>query len=375
MKVLMLLTNPFRPDPRVYEEAKVLLKEGYDVTILCWNRGEDYPQREVIDGINVERISVPSSYGIPGDFLKGIFLFYLKAMEKVRREKFDIIHANDFDTLPLAIILKKLHRWKVVYDAHDHYSSMIEDVMPYPIPRFVRKLEKSLIKYTDARIAATEDLGKLIFGTLPFETIMNAKNLKDYDIENSKIQEFRKKINPEEKFLIVYIGILKLWTPLPHIIKAVKNMPEVLLLVGGKGPHKAQILDMIKGASNISYLGWVHKREVPLYTLSSDLIVLPSNPNKEYTRVAVANKLMEALAAGKPIIAGENTAGGRIVKECKCGLICRFGDIECLREKIKYVRENEKERNIFGKNARRCAEKKYNWEVMSRRLLNLYSNL
>ena len=371
----MLLTNPFRPDPRVHEEAKVLVEAGYDVTILCWNRGENYPESEILDGIRVRRINIPSGYGTPGDFVKGIVKFYLASLNILKKEKFDIVHANDFDTLPLAIMLKKLHGWKVVYDAHDHYSSMIADVLPKLITKPVRMMEKMLIKYTDANIAATEELGRLIFGTLPFTTIMNAKNLQDYQVPKHKIEELRAKVNPEKKFLIVYIGILKLWTPLPSIIEAVKGMDNTLLLIGGEGPHKKEILEMIKGAKNIKYLGWVNKKDIPFYTAISDVIILPSNPDKDYTRVAVANKLMEALAAGKPIIAGKNTAGENIVRECDAGLICMFGDIECLREKIKYLMQHPEERDRYGKNARKCAEKKYNWEVMRGRLLKLYSKL
>jgi len=371
----MLLTNPFRPDPRVHEEAKVLVEAGYDVTILCWNRGENYPDKEIIDGIEIRRINIPASYGNPADFVKGVAKFYMSSLNILRKESFDIVHANDFDTLPLAILLKKLHGWKVVYDAHDHYSSMIADVLPKILTYPIRVVEQRLIKYTDANIAATEELGRLIFGNLPFTTIMNAKNLQDFNIPSRKIEEFRRNQNPDGKFLIVYIGILKLWTPLPSIIEAVKGMDNTLLLIGGDGPHKRQILERIKGVQNIRYLGWVNKKDIPLYTAISDVIILPSNPNKEYTRVAVANKLMEALAAGKPIIAGKNTAGENIVKECNAGLICMFGDVKCLKEKIEYLMQHPEERERLGKNARTCAEKKYNWEVMRSRLIELYSKL
>lgn len=371
----MLLTNPFRPDPRVDEEAKVLVSSGYDVTILCWDRGEGYPEREEINGIKIWRISVPAGYGRPKDFIKGISLFYFKSLKLLRKKEFHVVHAHDFDTLPLAIILKKLRGWKVVYDAHDHYTSMIRDVLPHNIANILRKLEKKLVEHTDRNIAATRELGKLIFNDIPFETIMNAKNLSDFEVNEEKVQKFRDTLNPDNKFLIVYIGILKLWTPLPQIIQAVKSMPEVLLIIGGDGPHKKEILDMIEKTDNIKYLGWISKKEIPLYTSVSDVIILPSNPKKDYTRVAVANKLMEALAAGKPIIAGKGTAGGRVVEECKAGFLCEFGDVKCLREKIRYLMENEDLRRKYGENARKCAERKYNWSIMARKLLNLYSNL
>ena len=37
-RVLMLLSNPFAPDPRVYKEARTLTRNGYTVTIIAWDR-------------------------------------------------------------------------------------------------------------------------------------------------------------------------------------------------------------------------------------------------------------------------------------------------------------------------------------------------
>jgi len=359
----------------VHEEAKVLVEAGHDVTILCWNRGENYPSREIIDGIKIWRITVPSSYGVPTDFVKGITLFYLRALKLLRHQSFDVVHAHDFDTLPLAVKLKKLHGWKVVYDAHDLYASMIADVMPSPAPSLVSKLERFLLNYTDARIAASEAIAKHLSSKHKFEIVLNAKNLAEYQVPSYKLEELRTRVNPERKFLIVYIGILKLWTPLPQLIEAVKRLKDVKLLVGGKGPHEKEIIEMLKDADNIQYLGWVNKKDIPLYTLISDIIVLPSNSAKLYTKAAVPNKIMEALAAGKPVIAGTDTEGGRIVRECDAGLLCKYGDVECLVKSLKTLMENRELYSTYAQNARLCAERKYNWEIMKNRLISLYSKL
>ena len=45
MNVLMTLSNPFTPDPRVYNEAKSLIKAGHKVTIITWDK-----KRKSIDG-------------------------------------------------------------------------------------------------------------------------------------------------------------------------------------------------------------------------------------------------------------------------------------------------------------------------------------
>ena len=37
-RVAMLLSNAFRPDPRVLKEARSLAQAGYDLTVIAWDR-------------------------------------------------------------------------------------------------------------------------------------------------------------------------------------------------------------------------------------------------------------------------------------------------------------------------------------------------
>ena len=64
-RFLMLLTNPFLPDPRPLKEAKILIKYGYTVDVIAWDRDStaDYPQKENISGIHVKRICKFGGYG------------------------------------------------------------------------------------------------------------------------------------------------------------------------------------------------------------------------------------------------------------------------------------------------------------------------
>lgn len=38
MNSLMTLSNPFTHDPRVYNEAKSLVKAGHEVTVIAWDK-------------------------------------------------------------------------------------------------------------------------------------------------------------------------------------------------------------------------------------------------------------------------------------------------------------------------------------------------
>ena len=56
MNVLMILSKPFTNDPRVYNEAKSLVKAGHNVTVLARDRKKENLIREEKDGISIRRI-------------------------------------------------------------------------------------------------------------------------------------------------------------------------------------------------------------------------------------------------------------------------------------------------------------------------------
>lgn len=51
--IIEFLTNAYDPDVRVYKEAVYLVRRGFSVTILCWDRTpeKEYPAHEVKEGI------------------------------------------------------------------------------------------------------------------------------------------------------------------------------------------------------------------------------------------------------------------------------------------------------------------------------------
>ena len=82
MRIVMLLSNPFRPDPRVLKEAVSLVQRGYDVTVICWDRASELAAEEIVDSnIHIIRIqNVPSSYGVGIRQLFRLPLFWLSTL-------------------------------------------------------------------------------------------------------------------------------------------------------------------------------------------------------------------------------------------------------------------------------------------------------
>src|ERR1035441_367571 len=61
--VLMLLTNAYDPDPRVRQEALALIGMGCRVRLLAWDRDLKAPATALMEGVEVERVFLPSVHG------------------------------------------------------------------------------------------------------------------------------------------------------------------------------------------------------------------------------------------------------------------------------------------------------------------------
>ena len=194
-RIVFLRSNPVSPDSRVEKEVNCLIKEGYDVKIVAWDR---YSKRGIeVSNLNFEngkskiyRVGIPASFG--GGVKKNLypllkFQLNLAIWLIKNRKSFDIIHACDFDTANTALLCAKILNKKIVYDIFDYY------VDAFNIPRYlknsVEKLDHKIINTADAVIICSEQRKKQIKGTSPnkLTVIHNSPPI----IENKKrVDEF-----------------------------------------------------------------------------------------------------------------------------------------------------------------------------------------
>ncbi|MCO6042273.1 glycosyltransferase [Thermococcus alcaliphilus] len=159
MKIVMTVSNPFKPDPRVYKEAKSLVRAGHNVYVIAWDREGKYPKSETIDGINVLRIGPKASYGYR--MVVGLPVFYLNALRIILRLKPDVVHTHDFDTAILGFALKLLKGTMWVYDIHDLYFTFfsMETEKETFFGKIVKVFDLFFAKYATSVIVATESIG------------------------------------------------------------------------------------------------------------------------------------------------------------------------------------------------------------------------
>ncbi|MBM4237515.1 MAG: glycosyltransferase family 4 protein, partial [Euryarchaeota archaeon] len=158
-KILMLLSNEYRPDPRVGKEAEALLGAGDEVTILCWDRGHSGPRSASSGRLRIERVRTGRVASV-GSFLLNYPLFCLRTILRGLGTNVDVVHCHDLDTLPQGVFLSRLKGVPLVYDAHEHYSKMIASDVPGVISSALELAERTLVKAARVIVAANAKIAE-----------------------------------------------------------------------------------------------------------------------------------------------------------------------------------------------------------------------
>jgi glycosyltransferase involved in cell wall biosynthesis len=375
--VLMLLSNCFNPDPRVYAEAHALLKSGYEVVVLGWDREHKRPAREVIEGIEVERIHLSSSHN------RGATqAFYALAVNFVMLKRglghaFDVVHGHDFDTLPAAYLLGWLKRKPVVYDSHEDYAGMLHGVVPIWIQRCIRWVETRLVRRVNLLITVGEKLRR------DFETrgcgraivVGNWKHRQDFQISDEERLRVRRQLDiPEPALLVCYIGQLDFDRKIPELLEAVAVRSKVHLIIGGAGSELKAVQDFASRHCNIHFVGYVDVAGLQRYTAASDVIyygIDTESPNSQYS---APNKLFEALAAGKAVISGHFGEVEQIVTSTRCGILVDSFSVQEIVQALDLCSDPGLLRE-WQENAARAGEKIYTWDRAAEGLTESYATL
>ncbi len=374
IKVLMILSNPFIVDPRVYKEAKTLVEAGHDVSVIVWDRHREYEPETIIEGIKIVRVHNTKLMKIlPNDLFRNPLwwrIAYKKALELYRNGyKFDVVHCHDLDTLQTGVWLKKKIKIKLVYDAHEIFGYMIARNMPKIIVKMAFWMEKKLIKIVDHIIVAEETyknyFRSLVGKKIPITTILNCKEL----ITDRYIPP------KNDVFTIIYIGVLNRSRFFPEAVEVIGEIDDVKFIIAGK---KENMYEEIKKLSerydNIEFLGTIPYNKVIPYTLKADAVLCMINPKDVNNKIASANKQFEAMVCGRPIIATRGTRSGEITEKEKCGLVINYSK-EDLRKAIITLRDDPKLREELGKNALKAAIEKYNWKNEKKKLISIYDSI
>jgi glycosyltransferase involved in cell wall biosynthesis len=149
--------------------------------------------------------------------------------------------------------------------------------------------------------------------------------------------------------------------------KAYQQYPHMRLLLVGDGPLRKHISDLV---TNMGLVDVVHflgiRDDVPELLMQSDALVLSS----EWEGFPMV--ILEAFAAGKPVIATNVGGVAEIVENGMNGILIPPGDIDALAKAICDLASDTNMRRNMGQNGQVKARREFDISVTARQYENLY---
>jgi glycosyltransferase involved in cell wall biosynthesis len=376
-KVLMIVSNPFTNDPRVYNEAKTLVQSGYEVTVIAWDRQKSNPQKASWNGIDIVRVQpiLPVKLGSGSLLFRAINLIlwqyqaYRQALGLSKINIFDFVHCHDFDTLIAGVLLKRKLEIRLIYDLHDIYSYMMTRHFPRCISNMFSILERRLLSEVDRIIDTSVPQTRYLESITdkPVTIIMNCKSLQSLEYQPP---------NDKDRFNILYLGVLHEGREISMLLDVVSELSDVGCIIGGFGHPKyvRAIEDKCTKVANADFVGMVPYDEVIPMTQKAHAVFFMINPRDANNRIGLGNKQFEAMVCGRPIICTKGTYSGELTEQEGVGLTVEL-DKESLKQAIIKLRDDPILREKLGRDALRAATREYNWQKQADKLLELYERM
>jgi glycosyltransferase involved in cell wall biosynthesis len=174
---------------------------------------------------------------------------------------------------------------------------------------------------------------------------------------------------------LAYIGLIQIERGLLQMLSVLRGHPEWHLDLAGFGGDEEIIRTASANLANIHWYGRVSYQRALQLSAAADVLFATYDPAIENHKYSSPNKIFEAMMLGKPIIVASGTNMDRIITESDCGCIVSYGDISGLEKTLQSLAADPELMRKMGENARKAYETRYDWALMSQRLLQVYEKV
>ncbi len=323
-KVHLSVTNDLYTDQRVLKMARTLYSMGFDVYLCGVKRKDSKP-------FNLEFATVKR---IPLVFHKK-FLFYaeynLKLFFYLLFRRYDVLVANDLDTLLPNHLISWLKRKPLVYDTHEYFTGTPE-VVSRP---FVHKVWKGLERWLFTRqktIITVNDSIATLYEEEYGRKLHVVRNMPFYRKPEASLPADELSL-PADKHIILLQGTgINIDRGAEELVEAMKSeygLKNILLLVIGSGDVLPELKKRVmaqKLEHRVWFMGKMPPDQLRDYTMHASVgVSLDKGTNINY-RYSLPNKIFDYMMAGVPQLVSRLPELERIVSTYQTGMIADSHD-------------------------------------------------
>jgi glycosyltransferase involved in cell wall biosynthesis len=378
-RVCILVFSDIARDGRVLREVEYA-RRHYDVDVIAqgqWNPPEGvrfFSLRRTTWNVSLTAVALL----LAGNLASGAWEKYYwqrreywDALDLLRNGRYDLIHANDLDTLPVAVKAAEESNTRILYDAHEYSLDAGGESWRVRIRSPFRKyLLKTYGPKISAMITVADGIGNLYRSHFQFDSkvIMNAPYYREH--------EFRP-VDPSRVNLVHHGGVIAG----RNIEDFISMMPMLddrfhlhLMLVPVYRSYHATLQHLAEKVAphRIHFLTPVTPDKITDVVNRFDIGIPLMRVNKLSYFNALPNKFFEYITAGLAIAVSPLPEMERIVKEHKIGVISPDQSIDSMVKMLNGLSPDQI--NEFKRNSLSLA-KTLNGDVEMQKLMDIYAGL
>jgi hypothetical protein len=327
MRVLILSYSAIDRDPRVLRQIHFFEKMDFKITLSSLDYSGNHPFIPIVGNKTLffRLVKLFLMLFRLTSLRKEEFL-YQSNLQKLKtiNPSFDLIFANDIETWPIGVALKKHspHSY-LVFDAHEYYAKHFSDVWIWNWfhKRYMNYLCEKCIPVADRFITVCDGISReyeKYYGVNPI-LILNAPN-------------FEPELTPSkntEKIQIIHHGISNRSRKIEKMIHLMDHLDErfelKLMLVPSDPSYFSELKKLAKGRP-VEFLDPVPTQEISAFINRYDIGLFILEPvNFNYAN-ALPNKFFEFIQARLAIAIGPSPEMKKIVEVEKNGVVTQSFD-------------------------------------------------
>ncbi|MGW5319595.1 glycosyltransferase family 4 protein [Nocardia thailandica] len=343
----------------VVELARVFIERGHQVSVLA-PASDETPLPDFV-------VSAGKAVAIPYNGSVARLSFGPTAYTRIRRwidaGEFDVLHIHEPNAPSLSMLALKIAEGPIVATFHTSTTkslvlSTFQGVLrPYhekisgriAVSELARRWQVEALGSDAVEIPNGVDVGAFARGPL----------LDGYPRAGGTVL-FLGRYDEPRKGMDVLLGAL------PTLAA---RHPDVEILVVGRGDEERLRREAGPLARHLRFLGQVDDAEKAAAMRSADVYVAPNLGGESFGII-----LIEAMAAGTPVVASELDAFRRVLRDGAAGVLVPVGDSAALARAVDTVLTDDAARSELVRTATRVVSA-YDWPVVAEQILRVYETV
>ena len=375
-----IVPSPKGASTHILHNLRGLVNGNFNVHLITPNDGV-LPPEDTIEGARLTRISQDLSQ----NFLARAVHFGKSVLSHLALNPgYDVVHyRNIWDGFHITQNKKKFG-YKTIFEVNG--LSSIELKYHYPgmdasLLAKIKEQELATLHLSDAIICpsnVTRDyIASLGLNRKLVTVIPNGVSPSDFPVTPLPIRDGREPV-------LLYIGTLADWQGLDIVIKALpkilEQQPVKLRILGrGRSRQRKMLAKQIRKLGLDEYVlvqPAVPHHEIPAVIASADLCVAPLGLNdRNVTQGACPIKVLEYMAAGRPLLASNMPIVRELVREDVDGLLFSPNDPDDLARQANQLLKDMELSKRLAESAAGYVREKFTWHESQKKLLRVYEKL